>query len=55
MGDSNKMPVVDNSMADQKSSLHSVPSTVANHNQAPIDGDAMKPIGDKAMQSGKFN
>jgi hypothetical protein len=46
---------VDESMADQKSSLHSIPNTVANHQQHAINDNRMLPVGDKAMQSGNFD
>jgi len=52
---SEKMKVVDESMADQRASLNSTPSSVANHKQQPVDDDRIKPIGDKAMQGGKYN
>lgn len=50
-----KCKVVDESMADQKSSLHSVPDSTAAHKQNPIDDDRVKPIGNKAMQAGNFD
>lgn len=50
-----KCKVVDESMADQKASLHDIPATVANHKQHPVDRDAIQPVGSKAMQGGKFD
>ena len=55
MTDGHKMKVVDESMADQKASLHSIPNTVAAHKQGEVNDDRMKPVGDKAMQSGNFD
>jgi len=49
------MKVVDESVEDQKKSLHSIPGTVAAHKQGDVNDDRMKPVGDKAMQGGKFN
>lgn len=55
MGEGHKMKVVDESMEDQRASLKSIPQTVENHKQQPVDADAIKPIGDKCMQGGKYN
>lgn len=48
-----KCKVVDESMADQVSSLRSIPQDTSNHKSE--EGSSMRPIGSKAMQGGRFN